>query len=86
MRKIGQAIAGCVPFLLQLIGYDKNNVGNQLPEVCDGIYKVTTIGPAVMFIIMLICFILYPMTKQRSQDVSVELKALRAQMDASSNQ
>ncbi|MCQ2462627.1 MAG: glycoside-pentoside-hexuronide (GPH):cation symporter [Clostridia bacterium] len=81
MRKIGQAVAAAVPSLMGLIGYDKNAIGNQTAAVREGIYKVSTIGPTVMLVLLLICFIAYPYTKDKMEALHKELTALRETMD-----
>lgn len=77
MRKIGQAVAACVPLLLQFIGYDNAAVGNQTQQVCVGIYRVATTGPAVMFALMLLCFALYPLSRTRMKEIGAELAVMR---------
>ena len=79
MRKMGQALAAVVPMLIGAIGYDKTAIGAQTQEVLDGIYTVSTCGPFVMIVLMLILILLYPLNKKTSEQMQQELQVQRAQ-------
>ncbi len=68
-RKLGQALAsGVAGWLLSAIGYNENAIKEgitQTPEVLSGIYSISTIVPAVGFILLgLILWFWYPLKKK----------------------
>ena len=78
MRKMGQALAAIVPMLNTMIGYDKTAIGAQSQKVLDGIYNVSTLGPFLMIVLMLVLILLYPLNKKKSAQMQEELAARRA--------
>ena len=78
MRKMGQALAAIVPMLNTMIGYDKTAIGAQSQKVLDGIYNVSTLGPFLMIVLMLVLMLLYPLNKKKSAQMQEELAARRA--------
>ena len=79
MRKIGQAIAAIVPYLLAVVGYvTGSGYGGQTQEAVDGIYLLATVVPLIMFALMLLLMILYPLGKRRDGEMRARLAALRA--------
>ena len=78
MRKMGQALAAIVPMLNTMIGYDKNAIGAQTQEVLDGIYNVSTLGPFLMIVAMLVLILLYPLSKKKSAQMQQDLAERRA--------
>ena len=78
MRKMGQALAAIVPMLNTMIGYDKNAIGAQTPKVLDGIYAVSTLGPFLMIVLMLVLVLLYPLSKKKTAQMQQELADRRA--------
>ena len=82
MRKIGQAIAAVVPLLLAAVGYVAGKgYGGQSPETVDGIYLIATVVPLVMFALMLVLMLLYPLNKRRDAEMREKLAALRAERE-----
>lgn len=79
MRKIGQAIAGAMGGLaLSMAGYVAK-APQQTAEVAANIRKYATLTPAVTyFIVFLIIFFLYPMTKEALTEIQAELERRRA--------
>lgn len=82
MRKIGQAIAALAPWFVSLAGYDSKlaGAGVQSTEVLDSMYKVSTITPFIMFSIMLVMAVIYPLSKSESQKMHNELSAMHSKM------
>ena len=78
MRKMGQALAAIVPMLNTMIGYDKTAIGAQSQKVLDGVYNVSTLGPFLMIVLMLVLMLLYPLNKKKSAQMQEELAARRA--------
>ena len=78
MRKMGQALAAIVPMLNTMIGYDKNAIGAQTQKVLDGIYNVSTLGPFLMIVIMLVLILLYPLSKKKTAQMQQELAERRS--------
>lgn len=82
MRKIGQAIAAVVPLLLAAVGYVAGKgYGGQSPETVDGIYLIATVVPLVMFALMLVLMLLYPLNKRLDAEMREKLAALRAERE-----
>ena len=76
-RKVGQALsAGLSGFLLSAIGYSQETA--YLPSVKDGIFNISTIIPALGFILLAaILWFWYPLHKQKVQENVRTLKELR---------
>ena len=68
-RKVGQALAGGAGgWALTLIGYDEK-LQVQSAEVIQGIYSVSTLIPAVCFLIVaLILWFVYPLNKKKVEE------------------
>lgn len=82
MRKIGQAIAALAPWFVGLAGYDSSIVGtgvSQGAEVLSGMYNVATLIPFLMFLILFILALIYPLNKKTTQRMHHELEEARAQ-------
>lgn len=64
-RKLGQAAAaGASGFMLSYIGYSSTTAFD--PEVLDGIYAISTLVPAIGFILLaLVLFFWYPLKKKK---------------------
>ncbi|EMF0421419.1 MFS transporter [Enterococcus hirae] len=78
-RKIGQALAGGVGgWILSVIGYDSlSNV--QTSEVLDKLYSASTLIPSICFFIVgIILFFMYPLSKEK---VLENAKILKEQKD-----
>ena len=77
-RKIGQALAGGVGgFAIGLVGYSATNQV-QTQDVLDGIYTLATLVPGVLFgIIAVILIFLYPLNKQRVNQLALDLAEKR---------
>ena len=76
-RKVGQALsAGLSGFLLSAIGYSQETAN--LPSVKDGIFNISTIIPALGFILLAaILWFWYPLHKQKVQENVRTLKEMR---------
>ena len=72
-RKLGQAAAaGLTGLLLTLIGYNKDGGGIVTPSVKEGIFNISTIVPAIGFVLLsLVLWFWYPLHK-REVDRNVE--------------
>ena len=82
MRKVGQALAALAPVFLGLVGYDTALVGKgQSAETVSGMYSVATFVPFVMFAIMLVLMILYPLNKKKSEEMKNTLKEMRNEVN-----
>ena len=77
-RKVGQALAGGLSgYALQLIGYE-SAAKIQTPEVLSGLYTISTIVPAVLFLcVALMLFFVYPLSKKKVEGNSEILKERR---------
>lgn len=77
-RKVGQAFAGGLGgYALSIIGYN-SSVATQTQEVKDGIYMLATLVPAIFyFIIVLVLIFFYPLSKERTKQLAIELKNRR---------
>lgn len=78
-RKLGQAAAaGASGFLLTLIGYDSSAAAitnGQSPSVLQGIFAISTLLPAVGFLLLgLILWFWYPLHKKRVEQNVAALK------------
>ncbi|MFC4798298.1 MFS transporter [Neobacillus sp. GCM10023253] len=77
-RKVGQAIAGGIGgFVITAIGYDAARAV-QTQGTLKGLYQLATIVPAVIYLlIFFILVFLYPLTKQRMKQLSIDLAEQR---------
>jgi len=81
MRKIGQAIAALAPWFVSLAGYDSSIVGSGISQgdaVLSGMYNVATLIPFIMFLIMFVLALLYPLNKKTTERMHRELEETRA--------
>ena len=78
-RKVGQALAGGLGgFALSAIGYDSIAVV-QTDSVRNGIYALSTLFPAVIYLLVALVFIfVYPLSKRRVESNAAELQSRRA--------
>ena len=82
MRKIGQAIAAIVPALLGVVGYvASKGYAGQSEATINGIYLLATVVPLIMFALMLILMIWYPLNKKKDAEMREKLGALRLTYD-----
>lgn len=82
MRKVGQALAALAPLLVGLVGYDSDLVGTgQNAATLEGMYTVATAVPFIMYAVMLVLMIVYPLGKKEMEDMHEKLKTLRAAED-----
>lgn len=83
MRKIGQAIAAIVPALLGAVEYvASKGYAGQSSETVDGIYILATAVPLVMFVLMFILMLMYPLNKKRDAEMRLALAERRAAYDS----
>ena len=77
-RKVGQALAGGLGgFAISAVGYN-SALKVQSQETLDGIYSLGTLVPGIIYLIIAIILIfLYPLTKQRLTQLTVELSEKR---------
>jgi glycoside/pentoside/hexuronide:cation symporter, GPH family len=77
-RKVGQALAGGIGgFAISAVGYN-SALKIQSQETLDGIYGLGTLVPGIIYLIIAIILIfLYPLTKQRLNQLTVELSEKR---------
>ncbi len=80
MRKIGQAIAAFAPWFVSLVGYDADLVGmgTQSAEVLTGMYNVSTAIPFIMYGLMFLMAIIYPLNKSTTNLMHKELDEARS--------
>ena len=73
-RKVGQALAGGIGgFAIAAVGYDATR-GEQTEAALKGIHTLATLVPAVVYlVIFLILAFLYPLTKKRVNQLTVDL-------------
>ena len=79
MRKVGQARAALAPWFVSLAGYDSSKAGTGVSQgetVLSGMYDIATLVPVVLFAIMLILAILYPLNKKTTEKMHAELAVL----------
>lgn len=78
-RKVGQALAGGLGgFAIGAVGYDAT-LKVQSQSALDGIHTLATLIPAVCFLIVfIILMFFYPLTKQRSKQLTTDLDNKRA--------
>lgn len=79
-RKVGQALgSSLVGYALAIIGF-QSGVKEQTQEVLNGIYKLATVAPAVLFSLVVIMFmVVYPLSKKK---VDANAETLRARREA----
>ena len=77
-RKVGQALAGGIGgFAISAVGYNSAQK-IQSQETLDGIYGLGTLVPGIIYLIIAIILIfLYPLTKQRLNQLAVDLAKKR---------
>ncbi|MCD7827451.1 MAG: glycoside-pentoside-hexuronide (GPH):cation symporter [Clostridiales bacterium] len=81
MRKIGQTMAAFAPWFVSLVGYDSDKAGSgisQGSEVLNGMYNIATAIPFVLFVIMFILVLVYPLNKKTMDRMHKELDERRA--------
>jgi glycoside/pentoside/hexuronide:cation symporter, GPH family len=84
MRKVGQALAALAPLLVGLVGYDSDLVGTgQNAATLEGMYTVATLVPCIMYAVMLVLMIIYPLGKKEMEEMHAKLRILRASEDKS---
>lgn len=73
-RKVGQAIAGGIGgFAIAAVGYDATRE-IQTHDALHGIHTLATLVPALVFLLVFIILaFLYPLTKQRTNQLSIDL-------------
>jgi GPH family glycoside/pentoside/hexuronide:cation symporter len=83
-RKVGQAIAGGVGgAALAAVGYEAGRQA-QTQEALDGIYALGTLVPGMIYgVIFIILVFLYPLTKQRTLELTDQLTEKRKVKDES---
>ena len=86
-RKLGQALsAGLTGWLLGAIGYDEAAAQAQLgqtQEVLDGIFNISTLVPALGFLLLgLILWFWYPLHKKQVNENVAALKAKHEREEA----
>ncbi len=82
MRKIGQAIAALAPWFVSLVGYDSDKVGSgisQGTEVLNGMYNIATLVPFIMYLLMFLLMLIYPLNKKTTDRMHKELDERRSQ-------
>jgi len=77
-RKVGQALAGGIGgFAIGAVGYDPALV-TQTRQVLEGIYALGTLVPGIVYLfIFFILVFLYPLNKQRTNELAVHLAERR---------
>jgi GPH family glycoside/pentoside/hexuronide:cation symporter len=80
-RKVGQALAGGIGgFALTVAGYN-STLKVQTQGALDGIHTIATLVPGIIFLIVcMILVFLYPLTKQRSLQLTTDLASKRKSM------
>ena len=84
-RKVGQAIAGGVGGIaIAAVGYDATRAV-QTQGALDGIHTLATLVPAIIYLmIFLILVFLYPLNKQRTNQLTIDLAEKRKSQVGSS--
>lgn len=79
MRKIGQAIAAFAPWFVSLAGYDASLAGTaeQSSAALSGMYGVATAVPCIMYGIMFVMILIYPLNRSVTQKMHAELEEKR---------
>ncbi len=85
-RKVGQALAGGIGgFAIAAVGYDATR-GEQTAEALKGIHTLATLVPSIVYlVILLILVFLYPLTKNRVNQLTVDLVEKRKLANESSD-
>ena len=79
MRKVGQALAALAPLLVGLVGYNSDLVGTgQNAATLEGMYTVSTLIPFIMFAVMLLLMIAYPLGKREMEEMQEGLTLLHS--------
>lgn len=83
-RKVGQAFAGGLGgYALEFIGY-QSEVATQTEQVKDGIYTLATLIPAIFYLVIaLIIIFTYPLNKQRTKKLAIDLAEKRVAKQSS---
>ncbi len=84
MRKVGQALAALAPWFVSLVGYDSSKAGtgvSQGEEVLDRMYNVATGIPVIVFAVMLVLAIIYPLNKKEMEKMHGELSKRRENIE-----
>ena len=82
MRKIGQALAAFVPLLLSLINYNSDlGYSGQSVETAVGIYNYATLIPFIIFLVMAILMLFYPLNKKNDALMRQKLELMRKEKD-----
>ncbi len=79
MRKVGQALAALAPWFVSLAGYDSTKAGSGVSQgeaVLSGMYDIATLVPVVLFAVMLVLAILYPLNKKTTEAMHKDLAKL----------
>jgi GPH family glycoside/pentoside/hexuronide:cation symporter len=86
-RKVGQAIAGGIGgFAIAAVGYDATREV-QTQGALDGIHALATLVPAVVYLlIFLILLFLYPLTKQRLNQLTIDLAEKRKTVESTNTE
>ena len=82
-RKLGQAVASTFGgWSLSWIGYQEGSLVGQTQAVKDGIYRISTLTPAILyFSVALLLAFFYPLTKKRVRENIAALKAKNAEQE-----
>ena len=76
-RKIGLAFAGGIGGVaIAAVGYDAT-VGTQPQDVLNGIHMLGTLVPGILYGIVALTLFLYPLNKQRTNQLALDLAAKR---------
>lgn len=77
-RKIGQALAGGIGgYAIGMVGYNAS-LKVQSPDTLHGIYTLSTLGPAVIFLLIFLTLtIFYPLNKKRVNQLAIDLAKKR---------
>ena len=80
-RKLGQAVAaGTTGWLLTSIGYVPGAAGGQTAQMLDGIFAITTLVPAVGFVLLsAVLWWWYPLRKAKVEENTALLKKRRSE-------
>ncbi len=84
MRKVGQAIAALAPWFVSLVGYDSDKAGTGISQgmtVLNGMYNVATLVPFIMYALMFVLMIIYPLDKKTTERMHKELDERRSQYE-----
>jgi len=77
--KFGGAMAGvAMMFILKQSGYIGQDVMMQTPEALQGIKLINSLIPVIFIILAILVVLLYPLTKEKMDDIETELNKRRA--------